>query len=65
MTSADLRTLLLERNLSQRKLAKLCNVDERTVRRWCDGRRGKLPAHVEAVIYYSLKTHPLKNEARP
>lgn len=65
MTSADLRTLLLERNLSQRKLAKICGVDERTVRRWCDSRRGNLPAHVEAVIYYAFKTHRPKIEARP
>lgn len=65
MTSADLRTLLLERNLSQRKLAKICGVDERTVRRWCDSRRDRLPPHVEAVIYYSLKIHRPKIEARP
>lgn len=65
MTAADLRTLLLERNLSQRQLAKLCGVDERTVRRWCDSRRGKLPAHVAAVVYYSLKTRLNGIEARP
>lgn len=65
MTSADLRTILLERDLSQRKLSKLCNVDERTVRRWCDGRKDKLAPHVEALVYFALKNHRPMNEARP
>lgn len=55
MTSAALRKLLEARKLSQRELARLCAVDERTVRRWVDGRRGFVPRSSAALICLALK----------
>lgn len=55
MTSEALRRLLEERKLSQRELARLCAVDERTVRRWVDSRRGFVPRSSAALICLALK----------
>jgi len=64
MTSQQLRALLGERGISQLKLADLCRVNPRTVRRWCETDRQELPRAAVLLICHALKI-PLDPDSRP
>ncbi len=50
MTAADFRATLSTLGLTQRGLARLLGVDERTVRKWCAGDRSP-PTLVHRVLH--------------
>lgn len=51
MTCFELRAALEELHLTQRALARLCEVERQQVWRWCDG-RAPVPAYVTVILSF-------------
>ena len=57
MTSNELRTILIARNIPQTYLAEKLGVDQRTVRRWCDARSNKKLSRLAIELLAKMGLH--------
>jgi plasmid maintenance system antidote protein VapI len=57
MTALQLQRLLDRAGLSQRGAAKVLEINERTMRKYCSG-DAKIPKTVELALYYLTQTYP-------
>ena len=59
MTHTELRTLLVKNGISQREMARLIGIDERTMRRYCLAEY-EIPSYIAYAIQWQLKNKEQK-----